>query len=175
MSEVQGRHDEIQGEILHEYDGIEEADNQLPLWWVAGFLFTVVFGLVYWFGYEVFGTQPSPDQEYAVRSAELEAARAEQAANATEVTAEGLEALAADSTSLAAGKAIFATNCVACHADRGQGGIGPNLTDRFWIHGADPLTIHRTIDQGVPAKGMTPWGPVLGHEAVRQVTAFDLP
>ncbi|MFA9272744.1 MAG: cytochrome c [Baekduiaceae bacterium] len=29
------------------------------------------------------------------------------------------------------GSQIYSTNCVACHGDKGQGGVGPNLTDKF--------------------------------------------
>ena len=45
------RTDEIQGEILHVYDDIEEADNNLPTWWLLTFYGAIAFGLVYWFYY----------------------------------------------------------------------------------------------------------------------------
>ena len=28
----------------HDYDGIQELDNPLPMWWVGLFVFTVVYG-----------------------------------------------------------------------------------------------------------------------------------
>jgi cytochrome c oxidase cbb3-type subunit 3 len=174
MSEVKGRTDAIAGQIVHEYDGIEEADNQLPLWWVAGFLGTIAFALAYWLGYEVLQARPSPRQEYAVQAEALRAQRAAEAAAAPEVSAESLTALAVDPTTVAAGAAVFKQQCVPCHGERAEGKIGPNLTDKSWIHGGSPLAIHKTITTGVAVKGMPAWGPVLGPKAVREVTAFVL-
>ncbi|MGD8862277.1 MAG: cbb3-type cytochrome c oxidase N-terminal domain-containing protein [Myxococcales bacterium] len=174
MSNVEGRHDEIQGAIIHEYDGIEEADNQLPRWWVAGFLFTIAFGIAYWLGYEVYEARPSPTEEYLAHAAVIEEAREEAAANAPEVDAESLKAMSEDPSVVAQGEAIYQTNCVACHAAQGQGQIGPNLTDNHWIHGGDPMSIYSTIKNGVAAKGMPPWGPVLGPQGTRQAAAFVL-
>ena len=53
MSEAK-RTDEIQGEILHVYDDIEEADNNLPLWWLLTFYGAIAFGVVYWFYFHEF-------------------------------------------------------------------------------------------------------------------------
>ncbi len=73
---------------------------------------------------------------------------------------------------VAAGEAIYTTNCVACHGADLQGGIGPNLIDTEWIHGGTPEAILHTITDGVPEKGMLTWGPILGPEKVNQVTAY---
>ena len=53
-------------------------------------------------------------------------------------------------------------DCVVCHADQGQGNIGPNLTDKYWIHGAQPVDNHRVVTEGVLDKGMAAWGRQLG-------------
>ena len=54
-----------EGEVIagHEYDGIQELDNSLPRWWLYGFYFTMVFGVVYVLYYHL-GMGPSPEQEY---------------------------------------------------------------------------------------------------------------
>jgi cytochrome c oxidase cbb3-type subunit 3 len=80
-----------------------------------------------------------------------------------------------DEAVVEAGKKIFSTQCFACH-DQGQGrvGLGSNLTDEYWIHGGAPTDIHNTVTNGVPEKGMTPWGAILGEEGVSQVTAYVL-
>jgi cbb3-type cytochrome c oxidase subunit III len=60
MSEVQDA-EVIQG---HEYDGIQELDNDLPRWWLNGFYFTMVFAVVYLLYYHFSGIGPSPEQEF---------------------------------------------------------------------------------------------------------------
>jgi cbb3-type cytochrome c oxidase subunit III len=37
----------------HEADGIREYDNALPKWWLYGFYFTIVMGLIYIFYYHM--------------------------------------------------------------------------------------------------------------------------
>lgn len=174
MTEKTSRTDPIQGAIVHEYDGIEEADNQLPLWWVFCFVATIAFGLAYWVGFEVFKGRPSPYEEYVAARAALEEARAKELAASPTVNVELLEQLAAEPGSVAEGRAVFVQQCVPCHGDRAEGKIGPNLTDASWLHGAGALAIHGTISDGVLAKGMPAWSAVLGPKATRAVTAYVL-
>jgi cytochrome c oxidase cbb3-type subunit 3 len=168
MSEVK-RTDEIQGEILHVYDDIEEADNNLPAWWLLTFYGAVAFGLVYWFYYHEYGIGSLQPEKYADAVAAAEAQK-------SVVTDESLDALALDQSAVASGSTIFVAQCVACHDTKGQGrvGLGPNLTDKYWIHGGAPTDIHSTVTNGVAAKGMPPWAPILGEEGVRQVVAYIL-
>jgi len=167
MSEAK-RTDEIQGEILHVYDDIEEADNNLPTWWLLTFYGAVAFGLVYWFYYHEYGIGKLQPEVYAEQMAAVAAER-------TVVTDELLEALMADQAAVEAGKKIFTTQCFACH-DQGQGrvGLGSNLTDKYWVRGGAPTDIYAVVTRGIPDKGMTPWGPILGEEGVSQVTAYVL-
>ena len=168
MSEPK-RTDEIQGEILHVYDDIEEADNNLPTWWLLSFYGAVVFGLVYWFYYHEYNIGELPPETYAAAMAAAEAER-------SIVTDESLEALAADEGAIGAGQEIFMAQCFACHDAKGQGreGLGPNLTDKYWVHGGAPIDIHATVTNGVAAKGMPPWTPILGETGVNQVVAYIL-
>ncbi len=56
-----------------------------------------------------------------------------------------------DAEKAAEGKAIFQTNCVACHGPDGKGNpaLGaPNLTDNVWLYGGSPGTIRQTITHG---------------------------
>ena len=160
-------HDPIQGKIVHEYDGILEADNQLPRWWLYTLYGALVFSLGYWFYYEEFQVSPGPTGAYyAERAREAEK---------TGLDPSDAELLAAvDGPARALGEKVFVANCVACHEQQAQGKIGPNLTDAAWLHGGSPVEIFRTIRDGVPAKGMPSWGPLLGRAGVLQVAAFVL-
>lgn len=75
---------------------------------------------------------------------------------------------------LAAGKDIFVKNCVQCHGQLGGGGIGPNLTDQYWLHGAGINNVLKTIKYGVPAKGMIAWRGFLTQEEIHQVASYVL-
>ncbi|MEY2792222.1 MAG: hypothetical protein RJA76_214, partial [Bacteroidota bacterium] len=70
------------------------------------------------------------------------------------------------------GSQIYTTNCVACHGDKGQGGVGPNLTDKFWIHGGSIKSLFHTITNGVPEKGMIAWNKSLNPVQIQKVASF---
>lgn len=158
----------------HDYDGIKELDNQLPPWWKWGFYFTIAFAFVYLIYYHVSASGPLQAAEY---QAQMDLAAAEKKAmlekNANIVTAESVVILT-DAESIAAGKNAFMTYCKACHGDFGQGNVGPNLTDEFWIHGGGIKNIFNTVTEGVPAKGMISWKSQLSPKVIQQVGSYIL-
>jgi len=77
-----------------------------------------------------------------------------------------------DTPSLAAGESIFITNCVTCHGKLGEGGIGPNMTDNYFIHGPTMSDMIKVINTGVPAKGMISWRGILKDDQIKQVASF---
>jgi len=156
--------------VVHVYDDIEEEDNHLPNWWLATLFGAIVFAFGYWFVYEVTAAAPGPLASFRAETAEMAKRRAE----AGPVTNESLLVLAKDEKTLAEGKQLFVSTCAPCHAAQGQGLVGPNLTDKFWLHGGAPVDIHKSISNGFPDKGMRPWAQVLGPGRVRSVTAFVL-
>lgn len=80
----------------------------------------------------------------------------------------------ADENSISIGKNIFSSNCAVCHGQSGEGGIGPNLTDPYWIHGGGIQDIFKLIKTGVPEKGMIAWEKQLKPQNIQQVASFIL-
>jgi cytochrome c oxidase cbb3-type subunit 3 len=146
-------------------DGIEEYDNKLPTWWLGLFYFCILWAGGYAVHYHFVATR-SQTSEY-----EAEIAAAAIAWPMPEAPAGGVAGTptAAD---IEAGKAIYTANCVGCHGPELKGGIGPDLTDGEWIHGGTLTEITKTVTEGVPAKGMLTWGPILGPQKVASVSAF---
>lgn len=156
----------------HSYDGIVELDNHMPPWLVNVFYITIAFAVVYFTYYSVLGLGQTQLEEYAeeqrVAAIKIEAYKATLANLIDENTVEFDESAAA----LAAGKSIFSANCAACHAADGGGGVGPNFTDEYWIHGGSINDIFRIVKYGVPAKGMIPWQDQLSPEEMQQVSSY---
>ncbi|MBV6647039.1 MAG: c-type cytochrome [Cyclobacteriaceae bacterium] len=165
---------EKESDILtdHEYDGIRELDNNLPPWWTWMFYATIVFGVVYLLNYHVLGTGELQEQEYiSEMTAAEEQVAAYQATQANNVDENSVTFLESE-TALASGGEIFAQYCVACHGAEGQGGVGPNLTDEFWIHGGSMSDIFKTIKYGVPQKGMIAWSNQLTPVQMQEVSSY---
>jgi cytochrome c oxidase cbb3-type subunit III len=160
--------------VVHEYDGIEECDNHLPRWWLWTLYGAIVFSIGYWFHYHTFKTGMGPTAAYEAEDAAFKAAEAEKLKKAGAVTPELLVKLSKDPATIKQGQDVFKSTCMSCHLETGGGSIGPNLTDAFWLHGGKPDQIYKTIKEGVPAKGMASWGPVLGEERVRAAAAYVL-
>jgi cytochrome c oxidase cbb3-type subunit 3 len=162
-------HDEL---LEHEYDGIREYDNPLPRWWVWIFAGSFWFSVAYFFHYHVSGNGESVAEEY---QADLTEAREREAkaSLAEPVSEEVIGKLMADTALMNDAKGLFGLRCAPCHGDRGQGMIGPNLTDSAWLHGSGKLAeIFAVIDQGVAAKGMPAWNKQLSPIEVRKLAAF---
>lgn len=163
----------------HEADGIQEYDNALPTWWVWLFWGAIVYGIGYLAVYH-FGSGESINQEFArnmevVQSFQKAPAPHEDGETAadSDAASESVE-WATDQASIEQGKQIYLVNCIGCHGANGEGGIGPNLTDKYFIHGKLPEQYLNTVQNGILEKGMPAWGPVLGPTKTRQVTAFAI-
>ncbi|MEM9676194.1 MAG: cbb3-type cytochrome c oxidase N-terminal domain-containing protein [Bacteroidota bacterium] len=156
----------------HEYDGIYELDNNLPPWWKAMFYVTIVFGVVYLLNYHVFDTGDLQGAEYekemAAAQAEIEAFLATQENSVDETNVTMVE----DDARLASGQSMYMQKCSPCHGAEGGGGVGPNLTDQYWIHGGDIKDIYKTIKYGIPAKGMIPWESQLSPAQMQDISSY---
>ena len=154
----------------HDYDGIAEYDNPLPGWWTWLFVATIAFSVGYYAYYQL-GPGPSVVAQY---DDEMRAAAARQAAAPVAATSgeDALKALAGNAQAMASAKEIFATRCMPCHGPEGQGLIGPNLTDDYWLHGSTLPEIRHTISEGVIEKGMVPWKDQLKPEELDAIAAY---
>ncbi len=157
--------------LEHEYDGIKEYDNPLPSWWVWLFWATIVFSLGYFAFYQL-GPGPSIISQYEqdVRAAAERETR--QAGGGAVVTEDSLRALVKDKAAMAAGHDLFASRCAPCHGAQGQGIIGPNLTDDYWLHGNKLTDILKVISDGVPDKGMPTWKTALKPQELNTMAAY---
>ncbi|MFW5973594.1 MAG: cbb3-type cytochrome c oxidase N-terminal domain-containing protein [Bacteroidota bacterium] len=158
----------------HSYDGIKEYDNPMPGWWVWTFIATIVFSVFYFVGIEFFGWINTYEDDLEESLAELEIIREAYAAENPSITIDEstLATFVEDETTLASGAAHFAAYCAACHGRAGEGTIGPNLTDDYWIHGGSLTEIFNVITTGVAAKGMPGWDGTLTLQQRAEVTAF---
>jgi cytochrome c oxidase cbb3-type subunit 3 len=156
--------DIIKLDMGHDYDGIKELDNDIPIWWKYGFAFCILFGVVYLYSYHITGTRPLQQKELQIDqeiAAVKQAAYLEKAANNIDENSVKMLGL----SDIEAGKALFIKPgaCATCHAENGSAivngapGIGPNLTDEYWLHKGDIKSIFKTIKYGVVEKGMKSW------------------
>ncbi|MGB3543831.1 cbb3-type cytochrome c oxidase N-terminal domain-containing protein [Rubrivirga sp.] len=161
----------IQG---HTYDGIREYDNPMPGWWVALFWAGIVFAPIYALGVHAFDWIDDYGDDFAESGERLEEVRALYAATGPSFKTDpgALREYAGDAEMAQAGVVHFAAICAACHGDNGEGTIGPNLTDEFWIHGADPEQLWTSISEGFPAQGMPPMSAQLGEQERAEVLAY---
>ena len=155
----------------HDYDGIRELDNSLPPWWKYGFYLSVVFSIVYFLRYHVWKTGPDPEQEYntemAIAARQIEEYRKKAGDLVDEKTV-----TMADAKGIAEGQKIYATACFACHGANGEGTVGPNLTDAYWLHGGSINDVFKTIKYGVPDKGMQAWQKTYSPSQIKDIASY---
>lgn len=77
-----------------------------------------------------------------------------------------------DPAVLKQGGIIFDTRCISCHGAHGEGVIGPNLTDDYWIYGGSIRDIFRIIRHGVPDTPMVAWKHTLTDEEQQAVANY---
>lgn len=167
---------ENEGQLLldHDYDGIKELDNNLPPWWVYLFYGCIIFAAVYLVRYEIMGAD---DQEMELKKeiAQAQIDIAEYKKTAPDLMDENTVTLLTAPEDLAAGKAIYTTNCVACHRADAGGQIGPNLTDDQWILGGGIKNVfHTLVNGGRDGKGMISWKATLKPKEMQEVASYVL-
>jgi cytochrome c oxidase cbb3-type subunit III len=156
----------------HDYDGIKELDNNLPPWWKYGFYLTIVVAFVYMINYHVLGTGDLQTKEYekeiAQAKLDVDAYMKTSANNVDENTVK----LLTEASDLESGKDVFLSNCAACHGKLGEGSVGPNLTDDYWLHSGGIQDVFKSIKYGWVEKGMKAWKEDLSPMQIAQITSY---
>lgn len=156
----------------HDYDGIKELDNSLPPWWLYGFYFTIIFAVVYLWYYQVSHAGPNSREEYELSMKEAADAKIAMLGTQNETVDENNVQLITDKSKLSDAESTFKTICAACHGVNGEGNIGPNLTDQYWLHGCSINEVFKTIKYGVPAKGMVAWEKSFSPTKIQQLASY---
>jgi cytochrome c oxidase cbb3-type subunit 3 len=157
----------------HDFDGIKELDNKIPPWFNFIFYGTMVFAAVYLLNFHVFGTGKLMIDEYLDEVRTANEKRDELIKSGAFIN-ENSVTLLTDEVSLMNGKNTFIANCTPCHGPDAGGIVGPNLTDKYWIHGGGIKNVFTTIKYGVPVKGMISWQTLMNPKKMQEVASYVL-
>ena len=164
MSELPDDKDKL---MHHNFDGIQELDNDLPSWWVSLFYVCIAFSIVYMGYYHGYKDGNMMETEYKAEVAKLEQKRADILKNYEQLPEAEKQAFLASK-----GTSLYQKNCSICHGNNAEGTVGPNLTDSFAIHAYDKAGLEKVIRNGVLAKGMPEWSSKMSDFEIKSVTAY---
>ena len=158
----------------YEYDGITEYDNPCPSWLMYIFYFTALLA-IFFVGYH-FGSHSKDEllEAYVIELKEAQTpAEASTPTQKPAVSESELVALLEDPAALAEGMVIFGELCALCHGESGEGMIGPNLIDNYWLHGKGKISdIAISIRSGIPDNGMAAWADRIPEQQILHVAAY---
>jgi cytochrome c oxidase cbb3-type subunit 3 len=155
----------------HNYDGIQELDNALPPWWKYGFIITIGFAFVYLLNFHVLGNGKNPTEEYQAEMENAQVAKETYEAKNKDRIDEANVPMAS-AAGVQNGQTNYSANCVACHGANGEGGVGPNLTDDYWLHKGSLNDVYNTIKKGYPDKGMQSWATKFNPKEMSELASF---
>lgn len=67
---------------------------------------------------------------------------------------------------------IYTQHCASCHGPALEGGSAPSMLDDDWIHGGDDESLTRSIREGIPERGMPPFGALLTDPQIRALVLY---
>lgn len=160
-------------DLQHDYDGIRELDNKIPGWWTLSFVGTVLIALIYFFRVFVTGTFPDQIDELkeSQRTADIEVKKY---LESTGGLIDENTAVMSDAAGIKTGAGLYSAHCVACHGAAGEGGIGPNLTDEYWLHKGSVNDIFYSIKYGWPDQGMMSWKDAFSPAEIQDISSYIL-
>lgn len=161
----------------HKFDGIAELNNPTPAWFMILFYGTIIFAIGYLLTYDVLGFGKSQEEEYIAeieQAAESKVAFLANPANVKNAVNENNMEQSKDEAVIKNGASLFANRCTPCHGEHGEGIVGPNLTDEYWLHGGTAKDVFKTIKYGVPEKGMIAWEKSLSAQQIADLTNYVL-
>lgn len=170
MSEQPGK--DIPKEHVH--DGIVEYDNDPPLWLTATFFISMVWGIGYllWMHLSV-SSKLGPDRLQADLAALAELRASKDTGPLDEAA---MRALSTVPERIARGEALYAANeCATCHGVDGTSDAnrsGPNLRDRWWMHGSTMEDIANIIREGANNNAMPAQGRKLSNQDIANLTIY---
>ena len=128
----------------HNYDGIQELDNQLPRWWVWLFYITIIYSAVYLVYYHVTRTGDLQTAEY---DKEIKAGNALKTAAMGNFESSIPSLLPSkDGAVIESGRQIYVKFCAPCHRADGGGPDRPRLSCRASPNRAfRRLVAHRSL------------------------------
>lgn len=156
-------------DLGHDYDGIRELDNKMPSWWVYGFYLTIFFAVFYLWRYHAVHAAPLQEEEYTISVDKANKEVAEYLkTKGDNINESNIKILGA--ADVAVGANLFKGTCVACHMANGGGGVGPNLTDEYWLNGGDITSVFKTIKYGIRA--MPAWQNNFSSKQLAQLASY---
>lgn len=161
----------------HEYDGIQELDNSLPPWWKWMFYLTIIWSVLYVVNYHMVPIWDSGNLQAAEYDNQIEEGKRqleEYKLKSADFVDETTVTMPTDAAIIAKGKVKFDEVCAACHGAQGQGEVGPNLTDEYWLHGGDIQSVFKSIKYGIPEKGMISWQDQLKPSEMQAISGYIL-
>lgn len=141
----------------YDYDGIKELDNSLLFWWVVMFYIIIVFVVVYMIYYYFIDVGVGLVEEYEMEMECVEKVVQVFCVIQVNLVDEINVMMLIDVVGFEIGQNIFNVNCVVCYGMLGEGGVGLNMIDNYWIYGGDIKDIFKIVKYGVFEKGMIFW------------------
>lgn len=155
----------------HSYDGIQEYDNPLPGWWNFLFYGSIAFSVLYFLYFQTGVPNRSVIDRYnaaVARNLRLQFAEI----GDLEPTRENMVKYMDQPKWLELGAAVFKANCYQCHGAEGQGMVGPNLHDDWWLHVTRLEDIPKVVSEGAKNGAMPPWKHRLHVNEVLLVSCY---